>query len=134
MAYLQDQVQNVVADNLDSVLHDDSVIKLMLLSLINDDRIKGIRKILSEEQLEKAVEELEAKLLEELEGINYFVQEFNFDKTMDLLRLIPEKRLQSSHFEMMLALFKAKKFFEGRKPTIDDVKILSDRISTVAKN
>ena len=49
MAYLQDQVQNVVADNLDSVLHDDSVIKLMLLSLINDDRIKGIRKLLSEE-------------------------------------------------------------------------------------
>jgi len=34
---------------------------------------------------------------------------------------------------MILALFKAKKFFEGRKPTIDDVKVLSDRISTVTK-
>jgi len=43
----------------------------------------------------KRVQELENFLLEEIDGINYLIQEFNFDKCMDLLKLIPEERLKS---------------------------------------
>ena len=49
IAYLQDQVANVLESNLDSALHDDSIIKIMLLSMIKDDSIKGMNKVMSEE-------------------------------------------------------------------------------------
>ena len=49
IAYLQDQVANVLERNLDSALHDDSIIKIMLLSMIKDDSIKGMNKVMSEE-------------------------------------------------------------------------------------
>lgn len=55
IAYLQDQVANVLESNLDSALHDDSIIKIMLLSMIKDDSIKGMNKVMSEEQLEENV-------------------------------------------------------------------------------
>jgi hypothetical protein len=54
------------------------------------------------------------------------VSDFNFDKCMDLLMLIPSERLQPSHFEMILAFFNAgkkgtRRFYDGRKPNFDDV-------------
>ena len=86
-------MENVLSDNLDSVLHDDPIIKIMLLSLIKDNHIKGFSKVMSEEVTIQRIQELENFLLEEIDGINYLVQEFNFDKCMDLLKLIPKERL-----------------------------------------
>jgi hypothetical protein len=62
------------------------------------------------------------------------ISEFNFDLCLDLLKLIPESRLQTAHFETILALFKAgnstrkKRFYEGRKPSYDDVQVIVERI------
>jgi hypothetical protein len=37
--YIKDQVENVLGDNLDSVLHDDAIIKMMLLHLIKNSEV-----------------------------------------------------------------------------------------------
>jgi len=79
--------------------------------------------------MQAAVRELEEKMLDEISGINYLVQEFNFDKSMDLLRLIEKPK--PGHLEMVLALFKAKKFYEGRRPSLDDVQVLANCLSEV---
>ena len=57
---------------------------------------------------------------------------------MDLIKLIPQERLQVGHFEMILALFKSnrrnKKFFDGRKPNYEDMQIITERIEWAVKN
>jgi hypothetical protein len=50
--------------------------------------------------------ELRNYLLEDIEGINYLISEFNYDKCIDLLNLIPVEALTANHFETILALFK----------------------------
>ena len=81
------------------------------------------------------MDEVSKFLLDEIDGINFLVQEFNFDKCMDLLRLIPSEKLSVNHFEMILALFKKsrhnRKFYDGRKPNFNDVAIIVDRIQSV---
>jgi hypothetical protein len=41
------------------------------------------------------------------------------------------------HFELLMALFKAnkrkKRFYEGRKPTLSDVRVLADKIEALVK-
>ena len=48
------------------MLHDDALIKLMLLTLVREDRIKGMGRVLSESQMEFAVKDLEEKMLDEI--------------------------------------------------------------------
>jgi hypothetical protein len=137
LAYIKDQLENVLT-NLDSVLHDDAIMKMMLLHLIKHSDIKGFNKVMDPEQIEQRTLDLENYLLNEIDGINYLVAEFNFDKCMDLLKLIPKERLLVQHFEMILALFKTgkrnKKFYEGRKPNYDDVQVIVDRVGCVMDN
>jgi hypothetical protein len=57
-------MENVISDNLDSVLHDDPIIKIMLLTLIKDNHIKGFSKVMSDELTNQRIEELENFLLE----------------------------------------------------------------------
>jgi len=40
-AFLEDQVENVISE-LDSVMHDDIVLKLMLYTLIKEIKYRGI--------------------------------------------------------------------------------------------
>ena len=63
----------MIGDNLDSVLHDDALIKLMLLTLVREDRVKGMGRVLSESQMETAGKDLEERLLDDIQGINYLV-------------------------------------------------------------
>jgi hypothetical protein len=127
----------VLGDNLDAVLHDDSIIKLMLLTLVTEGRLKGFSKVLTPHEADKRILELEQYLLEDVDGIKYLMGELNFDKCMDFLKLVPEERLQAAHFELMLSLIAAKKrskkFYEGRKPNYDDVAVIVERIKWLMK-
>ena len=40
-AFLEDQVKNVISE-LDSVMHDDVVLKLMLYTLVQEKKYRGI--------------------------------------------------------------------------------------------
>lgn len=84
IAYLQDQVENVLA-NLDGVLHDDAIIKMMLIHLIKNSEVACFSRVMGRDELDQRTQELEKYLLEEIDGINYLVSDFNFDKCMDLL-------------------------------------------------
>jgi hypothetical protein len=95
----------VIAD-LDSALHDDPIIKMQLLTLVQQNKVKGFNKALSKEVYDERVMELRNYLLEDIEGINYLISEFNYDKCIDLLNLIPVEALTPNHFETILALFK----------------------------
>lgn len=58
---------------------------------------------------------------------------------MDLLKLIPEDNITANHFETILALFKKSKgqqkaFYEGRRPSYEDVQLILSRIKSVIKN
>ena len=77
--------------DIDSALHDDPIIKMHLLTLVHSNKIKGFDKVLSPEIYNKRVGELVNYLLEDIEGINYLIGEFNFDRCINLLHLIPEK-------------------------------------------
>jgi hypothetical protein len=46
ISYIHDQVENVLSD-LDGALHDDPIIKIMLLTLVREDSIKGFNKVMS---------------------------------------------------------------------------------------
>jgi hypothetical protein len=48
---------------------------------------------MSDEALSQRIQELEKAMFEDIDGVNYVVGEFNFDKCMDLLRLVPSDRL-----------------------------------------
>jgi hypothetical protein len=54
LAYLKDQLENVLI-NLDSALHDDAILKIMLLTLVNHGPIKGMSNVLSAEDLDAKV-------------------------------------------------------------------------------
>lgn len=104
IAYFQDQFENVISD-IDSVMHEDPILKMMLLTLVQENKFKGFNKVLDRENFDKCVSELTNHLMEEIDGINYLISEFNYDKCMDLLAIIPEDQLIASHFETILALF-----------------------------
>lgn len=100
----------------------------MLLSLVNHSPLRGFNKVMSKP--EEHANQLSQYLLDQAEGVNYLVSEFNFDKCIDLMKLLPEVNFE--HFEMLMALFKAsrknKRFWEGRKPTYDDVQVIINRV------
>ena len=128
-------MQNVIGD-LDSALHDDPIIKMQLLTLVQKNKVKGFNKALSKEVYDERVMELRKNLLEDIEGINYLISEFNYDKCIDLLNLIPVNSLTPNHFETILALFKQAKgrkrsFYDGRKPTYEDVSLILSRIESI---
>jgi len=80
--------------------------------------------------------ELRNYLMEDIEGINYLINEFNYDKCIDLLNLIPAKALTANNFETILALFKQAKgrkrsFYDGRKPSYEDVSLIISRIESI---
>ncbi len=82
------------------------------------------------------MKELGHYLLEDIEGINYLIGEFNYDRCIDLLNLIPEDQLSAHHFETILALFKEfkgrkKSFYDGRKPSYEDVQLILSRIEAI---
>lgn len=76
--------------DIDSALHDDPIIKMQFLTLVHSNKIKGFNKVLSPEAFNQKVRELANYLLEDIDGINYLIGEFNYDKCIDLLNLIPE--------------------------------------------
>lgn len=57
---------------------------------------------------------------------------------MDLLKILPLEGLVTSHLELLLEIFKLnrrkKHFYEGRKPTFEDVKVLAEWMSHLKKN
>ena len=74
--------------------------------------------------------------MEDIDGINYLINEFNYDKCIDLLNLIPPEDLTANNFETILALFKQSKgrkrsFYNGRKPSYDDVSLILSRIEAI---
>lgn len=113
---------------------------MQLLTLIKSNKIKDFNKVLSPEVFNQRVGELVNYLLEDIEGINYLIGEFNFDRCIDLLHLIPEDQLSANHFETILALFREfkgrkKTFYDGRKPVYEDVQLILSRIEVIkAKN
>jgi hypothetical protein len=66
---------------------------MQLLTLVHSNKIKGFNKVMSSEVYDKRVSELVNYLLEDIDGINYLIGEFNFDRCIDLLYLIPEDKL-----------------------------------------
>ncbi len=58
---------------------------MQLLTLIHSNKIKGFNKVMSSEVYNKRVSELVNYLLEDIDGINYLIGEFNFDRCIDLL-------------------------------------------------
>ena len=57
IAYFQDQIENVLT-NLDSVLHEDAILKMMLLILVKENKFRGFNKVMDQEQLNTKVQEL----------------------------------------------------------------------------
>jgi hypothetical protein len=128
-----------VISDIDSAMHDDPILKMMLLALVKEGKFKGFNKVISRDNFEKSLSNLVYYLLEEVDGINYLITEFNFDKCMDLLALIPQDQLNPSHFETILALFKESRsrkrtFYDGRKPSYDDVQLILSRIEAIKAN
>ena len=106
IAFLQDQLENVISD-LDGVMHDDMILKLMLFTLVKENKFKGFSKVMKEEDLEQKIKELSHALIEDINTLNYMITEFNFDKCLDLLRLLSSpETLTPQHFDLILALFK----------------------------
>jgi len=135
IAYFQDQLQNVISD-IDSVMHDDAILKMMLLTLVHESKFKGFDQVLTREEFNKNQKSLANYLLEDIDGINYLITEFNFDKCLDLLSLIPKEQLNASHFETILALLKESRsrkrtFYDGRRPSYDDVQLIINRIEHI---
>jgi hypothetical protein len=50
IAFLQDQLENVISD-VEGSLHDDMILKLMLFTLLKENKFKGFSKVMSEEDL-----------------------------------------------------------------------------------
>ena len=57
IAYFQDQIENALT-NLDSVLHEDAILKMMLLILVKENKFRGFNKVMDQEQLNTKVQEL----------------------------------------------------------------------------
>jgi len=105
IAYFKDQLENVISD-LDSVMHEDMILKVMLFTLIKQSKIKGFSKLMSEEDLTVKLNELSHSLINDENTLNYMLNEFNFDKCIDLLHLLtPPELLLPTHFDLILALF-----------------------------
>ena len=137
IAFLQDQLENVISD-LDGVMHDDMILKLMLFTLVKENKFKGFSKVMKEEDLNEKLKELSHSLVEDINTLNYMINEFNFDKCLDLLRLLsPPETLTPQHFDLILALFKQKnkKFFkESRPPSYSDVELFVTRFSQLSEH
>jgi hypothetical protein len=137
-AFLEDQVENVISE-LDSVMHDDIVLKLMLYTLVKENKYRGIQNVMKVEDMEKKLIDLSKVLLDDINALNYLITEFNFDKFLDLLRLLsPPKLLTPEHFDLILALFKSKKrktfFKESRPPGFGDVELFITRFSQLKEH
>jgi len=96
-----------VITDLDSVLHDDMILKLMLFTIVKENKFKGIKSIMNESEMNKKLKELSNMIIDDINMLNYMLSEFNLDKCLDLLRLLsPPDLLTPLHFELILALFK----------------------------
>jgi hypothetical protein len=91
--------------DLDSALHDDPLIKLMLLTL-NRENV-NFKNLLPLELSERMTRDLFVYLLENVEGMNYFFGEFTYDKYMDFLQLIGSQ-ITIEHLDTILVLFREK--------------------------
>lgn len=130
IAYFQDQVENVLSD-LDSALHDDPILKLMLMTLRRENKMEGFINVMPSDLYEAKVKDLYLYIFEKMEGLNFFFQEFNYDKYLDFLSLV-QGTISREHLDTILVMLieKTKKksaektFFEGRRPNMDDVTLL----------
>ena len=119
-------------------MHDDMILKLMLFTLVKENKFKGFKNVLREEDLQAKLKELSTLLIDDMNVLNYMLTEFNFDKCLDLLRLLsPPDNLTPSHFDLILAIFKqkTKSFFkESRPPSYSDVELFVTRFSQLKEN
>ena len=119
-------------------MHDDMILKLMLFSLIKENKFKGVKNIMSESDLEVKIKELSSLLVDDMNVLNYLLTEFNFDKCLDLLIVLSTPVLLTpAQFDLILAIFKQKKkafFKESRPPSYSDVELFVTRFSQLKQN
>ena len=62
--------------------------------------------LMSKEVYQKAVKKLTKHLSEEVEGLNYLLQELKYDKVIDFLKLLNEDNINLETFEIIVEIFK----------------------------
>ena len=94
--------------------------------------------MMKNEDLEKKLIDFSQVLLDDMNVLNYMISEFNFEKCLDLLRLLsPPQLLTPQHFDLILALFKSKRktfFKESRPPGFGDVELFITRFSQLKEH
>lgn len=75
------------------------------------------------------------ELLDDQKGLNYLLNEFDYDKTMDFISIYPDEMMTKDHLQILLVIFEAnkkkKKFYYARKPIYEDVEYLLKKLKVV---
>ena len=127
--YITDQIQNVL--DMDAALLEDPMLQIILLTVATE----YFPTLMEKEAYSKAVKKLIKYLSEEVDGLNYLMQELKYDKVIDFLKLVDEENINLEKFEIIAEIFKiqSKKasFYRVRRPSYEDVAMLMKKLQFI---
>ena len=100
LEYITDQIQNVL--DMDAALLEDPMLQIILLTVATE----YFPNLMEKEAYSKAVKKLIKYLSEEVDGLNYLMQELKYDKVIDFLKLVDEENINLEKFEIIAEIFK----------------------------
>jgi hypothetical protein len=104
---------------------------MMLYTIANE----YIKDLMTPEQLKEGVSKLCQFMMNEAKGLNYYLEEFTYERTIDLLKLLPDDNIKDYELDVLLFLFqeksKKRKFKDGRAPSFSDVTLFMRKVKAL---
>ena len=77
----------------DELFGDDPMLTFMLSSIVTNSKIEGFSQLLPKQAVDKYLVELSQYLLNDINGLQYILNEFNYDRCIDFLQMCPDDHL-----------------------------------------